>query len=65
MAYVRHDESQPIPVQIVVENIGRGLALDVTFQSLKACSMKLEATMRFRIALFSRSRIIRPNSISA
>ncbi len=31
--YVRHDESRPSILQIVVENIGRGLATDVRFNS--------------------------------
>jgi len=33
IVYVRHDESRPSLVQIVIENIGRGLATDVTFES--------------------------------
>lgn len=30
--YVRHDESRPTVLQIVIENIGRALASDVTFE---------------------------------
>jgi hypothetical protein len=29
--YIRHDDSRPSILQIVVENIGRGLATDITF----------------------------------
>jgi hypothetical protein len=31
VVYVRHDESRATIIQIVIENIGRGLASDVTF----------------------------------
>lgn len=31
VVYVKHDESRPTMLQIVVENIGRGLATDISF----------------------------------
>lgn len=31
--YVRHDESRPTIIQIVIENIGRGLATNIRFKS--------------------------------
>jgi hypothetical protein len=34
--YVRHDESRPSILQIVIENIGRGLATDVRFVSSRS-----------------------------
>jgi hypothetical protein len=33
VVYVRHDESRPTMIEIVVENIGRGLATDLSFTS--------------------------------
>jgi len=33
IAYVRHDESRPSTLLIVVENIGKGLARDIRFES--------------------------------
>lgn len=33
IVYVRHDESRPSLLQIVIENIGRGLATDVSFKA--------------------------------
>jgi hypothetical protein len=34
--YVRHDESRPTILQIVIENIGRGLATDIRFTSSRS-----------------------------
>jgi hypothetical protein len=35
VVYVKHDESRPTMIQIVVENIGRGLATDIQFEPSK------------------------------
>ncbi|WP_445174955.1 hypothetical protein, partial [Microcoleus sp.] len=40
VVYVKHDESRPTMIQIVVENIGRGLATDIRFTSSRPIPIK-------------------------
>ncbi len=36
VVYVKHDESRTTIIQIVIENIGRGIATDITFKSSRS-----------------------------
>jgi hypothetical protein len=40
VVYVRHDESRPTLLQIVIENIGRGVAMDVQFNAARPIPAK-------------------------
>lgn len=41
VVYVRHDESRPTIIQIVIENIGKGLASDIRFESSRPIPAKV------------------------
>lgn len=51
VVYVRHDDSRPSILQIVLENIGRGITADLSFKSSRQLPQKPEACPSRRSSL--------------